>query len=260
MTAFEPFEIISGNPTLGLVLLADHAMNRLPPAYGDLGLPASAFFRHIAYDIGVEDVVRGLASRLAAPAVLGCFSRLLIDPNRGEDDPTLIMKLSDGAVIPANHPLTEAEREHRLDAFHRPYHEAVGATIASVATASAGAPLVISVHSFTPAWKGVCRPWHASILWDSDARAVRPFLEALARDKALVVGDNDPYDGALRDDTLHRHCTTAGLAHALLEIRQDLISGPTGVNAWVERLTPILADLNAMPVLHEVQHFGSRAG
>ena len=110
MSGFKPFEIIPGDPSRSLVILGDHAMNRLPPDYGDLGLPPEAFQRHIAYDIGVEDVTRGLCASLGIPAVLGCFSRLLIDPNRGEDDPTLIMKLSDGMVIPANHPLSAEER------------------------------------------------------------------------------------------------------------------------------------------------------
>ncbi|MDP2732252.1 MAG: N-formylglutamate amidohydrolase, partial [Hoeflea sp.] len=115
MSGFQPYEIIPGDPSRSMVILADHAMNRLPDEYGDLGLPAEAFRRHIAYDIGVEDVTRGICARLGIPAVLGCFSRLLIDPNRGEDDPTLIMKLSDGMVIPANHPLSGEERERRLD-------------------------------------------------------------------------------------------------------------------------------------------------
>src|SRR5690606_37881410 len=101
MSGFQPFEIIPGDPSHGLVILADHAMNRVPPEYGDLGLPPEAFSRHIAYDIGVEGVTRDLSARLGVPAVLACFSRLLIDPNRGEDDPTLIMKLSDGMAIPA---------------------------------------------------------------------------------------------------------------------------------------------------------------
>jgi predicted N-formylglutamate amidohydrolase len=163
MSGFAPFEIIPGDPTHALVILADHAMNRLPPEYGDLGLPAEAFSRHIAYDIGVEAVTRGsVRSALVFLGVLGCFSRLLIDPNRGEDDPTLIMKLSDGMVIPANHPLAPpTKRERRLNAFHRPYHDAVSTVIERNRRKSGKAPLVISMHSFTHAWKGVPRPWHA---------------------------------------------------------------------------------------------------
>ncbi len=260
MPEFAPFEVVGGDVTHGLVLLADHAKKDLPDRYGDLGLDPAAFTRHIAYDIGVEAVARRLAARLGVPAVLGGFSRLLIDPNRGEDDPTLVMKLSDGAIVPGNHPLSEAERLYRLDTFHRPYHDAVSKTIARVEAASGSAPLVISIHSFTPRWKETPRPWQVGILWDSDPRAPRPMIEALAADPALTVGDNEPYDGALGGDTMFRHCTTQGLAHALVEIRQDLIADDDGAAAWAERLAPILDDLNARPDLHVRQMHGSRTG
>lgn len=258
MTGFQPFEIISGDPHPALVLLADHAMNRVPQEYGDLGLPPEAFSRHIAFDIGIEDITRGLCDRLGVPAVLGCFSRLLIDPNRGEDDPTLIMKLSDGMVIPANHPLDPEERERRLNLFHRPYHDAVSAVIAETGRKAGKPPLVVSIHSFTHAWKGTPRPWHAGVLWDTDPRAAQALISHLRADPELLVGDNEPYDGALRGDTMHRHCSTTGLAHGLLEIRQDLISDAAGVNAWADRLAPILSAITEMPEMHEIQLHGTR--
>ena len=254
------FEVIPGNNQAGLVLLADHATNRLPAEYGGLGLPENAFARHIAYDIGVEPLVRRLAMRLGVPAVLSCFSRLLIDPNRGEDDPTLIMKISDGAIIPGNHPITPQEWENRLNRFHRPYHRAVSQTIADVGAASGKAPLVISLHSYTPAWKGVPRPWHTAVLWDNDPRAVTPLIEALEVSGDILVGDNEPYDGALRGDTMFRHCMETGLAHALIEVRQDLIGDDSGVAEWDARLGPILANLNARPELHEIRRYPSRTG
>lgn len=260
MRETSPFEVIEGNNAAGLLLLADHATNRLPPEYGRLGLPDSAFERHIAYDIGVEALVRRLAARLGVPAVLSCFSRLLIDPNRGEDDPTLIMKISDGAVIPGNHPISSEEWESRLDRFHRPYHRAVSETVAAVGSASGKAPLVISIHSYTPAWKGVPRPWHAAVLWDSDPRAVRPLIEAMEASGDVLVGNNEPYDGALRGDTMFRHCMETGLAHALIEVRQDLISDNIGVAEWEERLGPIFASLNERPELHEIRRYPSRTG
>ncbi|MGN6551185.1 MAG: N-formylglutamate amidohydrolase [Pararhizobium sp.] len=260
MQSFRSFERIGGRRSAGLVLLADHARNALPAEYGDLGLPPAAFGRHIAYDIGVEGLTRSLARRLDVPAVLGGYSRLLIDPNRGEDDPTLIMKLSDGAIIPANRPLSEAERQKRLDLFHRPYHRAVADEIAAVADDSGKAPLVISIHSFTPFWKETPRPWHAGILWDCDPRAAQPLIERLAADPALTIGDNEPYDGALRGDTMYRHCTSAGLAHALIEVRQDLVADEAGIERWAERLAPILDAINAEPDLHARRYYGSRTG
>ncbi len=260
MHDFRSHEIIAGQYDKGLVLLADHAMNRLPPDYGALGLPPEAFSRHIAYDIGIEGLTRTLARMLDVPAVLSGFSRLLIDPNRGEDDPTLIMRISDGAIIPGNHPITAEEWNHRLNTYHRPYHRAVAETIAMTAHVSGKAPLVLSLHSYTPAWKGVPRPWHAAVLWDTDHRAVTPLLQALRDQGDLLIGDNEPYDGALRGDTMYRHCMTAGIAHALLEVRQDLIGDADGIAAWAERLAPIFARLNADPALHEYRIFTSRTG
>ncbi|MCB5203869.1 N-formylglutamate amidohydrolase [Neorhizobium sp. T786] len=259
MTGFAPFEILEGDYDAGMVLLADHAMNRLPPEYGSLGLPESAFHRHIAFDIGIEGLTRHLAGRLGIPAVLGCFSRLLIDPNRGEDDPTLIMKISDGAIIGGNYPISDEEWERRLNAYHRPYHRAVERTLAK-AGASGRAPLVLSLHSFTPAWKNVVRPWHAAVLWDTDHRAVTPLLDLLRQDESLLVGDNEPYDGALRGDTMYRHCMTSGTPHALLEVRQDLIADEAGIAAWRDRLAPIFSRLNEDPALHEYKVFPSRTG
>ena len=257
---FAPFEVIEGDRTKGLVLLADHAGRELPDEYGDLGLPASEFERHIAYDIGVEQVTREIARRLDVPAVMARFSRLLIDANRGEDDPTLIRQLYDGTVVPANYPMGEDERERRLGRYHRPYHDAGGSVIASVATETGAPPFVFSLHSFTPTMQGRARPWHAGVLWDSDDRAVRPMLEMLSADPALIVGDNEPYDGALRGDTMFRHAIVNGYAHALLEIRQDLIGDPHGQQAWADRLAPILEAINAMPDMHVVKQFGSRTG
>jgi predicted N-formylglutamate amidohydrolase len=257
---FNPYQIISGNRDKGMVILGDHAMNRLPDRYGRLGLAETAFARHIAYDIGVEGLCKALAEKLGVPAVLGGFSRLLIDPNRGEDDPTLIMKISDGAIIPGNHPISDEEWNYRIDAFHRPYHHAVSAEIAAIERAIGKAPLVLSMHSFTPAWKGVPRPWHASVLWDSDARAVLPLLAKLREDTDLVIGDNEPYDGALRGDTMYRHCMVKGIPHALLEVRQDLIGDEDGIAEWAARLAPIFEQLNADPALHEYEIHASRTG
>jgi len=260
MTDFRPFEIISGNRDKGMVILGDHAMRHLPERYGSLGLPEAAFSRHIAYDIGIESLCRHLCERLGVPGVLGGFSRLLIDPNRGEDDPTLIMKISDGAIIPGNHPISREEWKRRIALFHRPYHQAISDTIAAVAEKTGEAPLVLSLHSFTPFWKGVPRPWHAGVLWDADPRAPVRLIEALAAMPDVVTGDNEPYDGALRGDTMYRHAIVNGYAHALIEIRQDLIADRAGALAWAERLAPIVDAIDRRADIHQVKMFGSRTG
>jgi predicted N-formylglutamate amidohydrolase len=256
---FAAFETIDGDAAAGLVLICDHASNALPAEYGSLGLPAQEFHRHIAYDPGAAEVTRALARHLGVPAVLSRFSRLLIDPNRGEDDPTLVMQLSDGAVVPGNAGIAPEERSQRIARFYAPYHAAVGAAIRR-AIAAGVVPAIFSMHSFTPIWRGVARPWHAGVLWDRDPRFAEPLIAALRSDPALVVGDNEPYAGALKNDTLYRHATSAGLAHALLEVRQDLIADRRGVDAWSERLVGILTQLNRDPAMHEIHHWGSQAG
>lgn len=255
---FIPYEIIEGSRSAGMVLLCDHARNSLPEPYGTLGLHADSFQRHIAYDIGAEAVTRGLAERLGVPAVHSCFSRLLIDPNRGPDDPTIVMGLSDGTVVPGNYPLAREELRHRIDAYHQPYHDGI-ARVIDECLAAGEPPLIFSIHSFTPRWKGAPRPWHATMLWDSDPRLARHILDGLGQDADLCIADNEPYDGCLKNDTLYRHATMRGLGQGLIEIRQDLIADNDGVREWVDRLAPLLEQALALPDLRERRVYGSRA-
>jgi predicted N-formylglutamate amidohydrolase len=238
-------EIVPGKAESGALILCDHASNAVPEDLRGLGLPAGEFERHIAYDIGAAAVTRALAGHLGAPAILTLFSRLVIDPNRGRDDPTLVMRLSDGAVVPGNAAIDEPEVERRIARFYDPYDAAIRSAI-SAALRAGHPPCIIAVHSFTPVWRGTPRPWHAGILWDADERFARPLVEGLRADPSLVVGDNEPYDGALAGDTIHRHATVHGLSSALIEIRQDLIADEAGAEAWAARfarlLKPLLAD------------------
>lgn len=254
---FIPTETVEGDLKSGLLLLCDHASNALPPEYGDLGLPQEQFQRHIGYDIGVRALTHQLAERLNAPALMTTYSRLLIDPNRGEDDPTIVMRLSDGAVVPGNATVDREEINNRIERFHRPYHALIDATLDDMVTGDE-APVIISIHSYTPVWRGIPRPWHAAILWDSDPRAIRPFIDQLRADPHIVVGDNEPYDGALKNDTMYRHGTKRGIAHALLEVRQDLIADQEGIDEWAGRLLPILENLAKRPDLRKIKHFPSR--
>lgn len=251
-----PFTFLPGNEAGGLLILADHASNRVPPPYGDLGLPASQFARHIAYDIGSSTMTRRLSQLTGAPALMTEFSRLLIDANRGEDDPTLVMRLSDGAIVPGNAAVDAAERQRRIERFHRPYHGAIAATLDRM-LATGVVPVIVSLHSFTPAWKGVARPWDMAILWDNDDRLVTPALAAF-RARGLSVGDNQPYDGALRNDTLYHHGTARGLPHILIEVRQDHIGDEEGANRWAETIFEVLTPLLDLPGVRKQQFFGSR--
>jgi len=254
-----PYIRVGGNPASGLILLCDHASNLIPDEFDGLGLSASELGRHIAYDPGAARVTAALAAHLAAPAVMSNFSRLVIDPNRGENDPTLIMRLSDGAVVPGNLHVEAGERRRRIARFHAPYHAAIAATI-DEGLAAGSVPALVSIHSFAPVWRGRARPWHVGVLWDHDPRLAAPLIAALAADSTLAVGDNEPYSGVLANDTLYRHGTRRGLAHALIDIRQDLIADETGAKAWADRLRQILVELSQQQEVHEIRHHGSRTG
>jgi predicted N-formylglutamate amidohydrolase len=235
----ESYCVLPGRANRGLVIICDHAGNLLPQAYGTLGLPAAQLQRHIAYDIGVAPIVRTLAAELGVPAVMSRYSRLLIDPNRGRDDPTLIMRLSDGAVIPGNRKLDAAEREKRMRLYYEPYHAAIGAVIDQCLAAGV-APMLLSVHSFTESWKEFARPWHVGVLWDGDSRLAKPLLDSFYAEGDLIVGENEPYAGQLEGDCLWQHGAQRGLANAIVEVRQDLIRDAAGQTAWSQRLGRIV--------------------
>lgn len=246
---FEPFSLRLSDAEHGLIILCDHAENTLPGIYGTLGLESDQLQRHIGYDIGAKALCEILADRLDATLVMSRFSRLLIDPNRGPDDPTLIMRLSDGAVVPGNANHDASERARRMARYYQPYDDAITEARTHVAKVTGRAPVLFSVHSFTPIWRGHPRPWHAGVLWDKDDRLVRPLIAALEAEGDLIVGDNEPYRGELPGDTMHRHGTMTGTAHALLEVRQDLIHNEAGVAEWADRLTPMLKDLMTLETL-----------
>ncbi|HEU0059641.1 MAG TPA: N-formylglutamate amidohydrolase [Hyphomicrobiaceae bacterium] len=238
----DAYRVLPGRADSGLIVLCDHAGNALPPEFGTLGLPPAQLGRHIAYDIGAAPIAQALAAALDVPAVMTRYSRLLIDPNRGIDDPTLIMRLSDGAVIPGNRRIDERERSRRIDLFYRPYHEAIRGVIDQCLAAGV-APALLSIHSFTESWKATPRPWHVGILWDRDTRLAQPLLDSFYAEGGLIVGDNQPYSGQLEGDCLWQHGTRRGLANAIIEIRQDLIRDAAGQNAWGRRLARIVAKI-----------------
>ena len=225
------------------LVLCDHASNFVPPELDNLGLPAKHLTRHIAYDPGAVEVARFIADVLNCPLVEAGFSRLLIDPNRGLDDPTLIMKFSDGIIIPANRGVDRFNDlegwRARVNNYYSPYHSAISSALARAAAQDI-VPIILSVHSFTPIWKNQPRPWQAAVLWDKDDRLPNLAIAHMRQYKGLNFGDNVPYSGRLKNDCLYRHATQNGLAHALIELRQDEISQTAGVELWGTRLVALL--------------------
>lgn len=220
------------------LITCDHATNHVPDWVngGDLGIAAEDMARHIAYDVGAAGLTRALGQRLDAPAILSNFSRLVIDPNRGEDDPTLLMRIYDGTIIPANRHADAAQRQERLERLHRPYHHAYAALAARHPERA-----ICAIHSFTPQLRGrPARPWEVGILHSHlDSRLAMPLIEA-CRSEGWITGDNQPYSGHLDGDSIDRHALQPGRPNVLIELRNDLIADAAGQELWADRLAPVI--------------------
>lgn len=237
-----PFRVLNPQGRARLLVVCDHASRRIPSGLDNLGLDELALGRHIASDIGAGDVAEVLSARLDAPAVLASYSRLVVDCNRGLGDPTSILAISDGEFIPGNQGLTEAQKSARARQFFHPYHDAIRRRLESFARRGV-VPAFVAVHSFTPIFKNVRRPWQIGILWDKDPRIPVAMIEAL-RAQGLAVGDNEPYSGrAPADHTVDHHAEGGGLPHVSIEIRQDLIDHSEGVARWAGILGDVLAGI-----------------
>ena len=235
-----PFELLAASGLRPLVLACDHASNRLPRSLDGLGLNNDSLEDHIAWDVGAGAVTRLLSERLQASAVLGGYSRLVMDLNRDREDPTAIPEISDGVLIPANLGLSVAARAERTRAIFDPYHEALRRMIQE-RTTTKQTPVMICLHSFTAYQHGVWRPWQVGILWDADPRLAVPLMAALREPGDILVGDNQPYSGRHSADfTVDHHAEALGLAYGAIEIRQDLIEDEPGQRRWADRLAAVL--------------------
>ncbi len=238
---YHPYHIFGEDRPARWLITCDHATNFVPDFVngGDLGLPSEDMERHIAYDVGAAGVSLALGELLDAPVILSNFSRLVIDPNRGEDDPTLLMKIYDGSIIPANRLAGPEELEKRLTRCYRPYHEALARL-----AARRDDTIYVAVHSFTPRLNGHgIRPWHIGILHADDTRLAAPLLARLREEPDLCVGENEPYGGHLPGDSVDRHALQKGRPNALIELRNDLIRTEEQQKEWAERLAPILTEV-----------------
>jgi predicted N-formylglutamate amidohydrolase len=235
-------EVFNTEGSAPVLVLCDHAGRWVPPELGDLGLAERELARHIGWDIGSADLARRLARLLDAPAVLCHVCRLVVDPNRKPGDPSSMPRVSDGTLVPGNQDLDPEQVRWRLRRFFVPYHRAVARQIARLRRRHF-VPVIISVHSFTPRLADACRPWEVAVLWDMDARLAAPVLDALRRDPALYVGDNEPYSGRFPVGySIPFHAARPRLPHVTFELRQDLIATREAAERWAERLAGVLRE------------------
>lgn len=226
-----PYRFVGEPAPGGIVAVCDHASNRVPDGM-ELGVPPEVMEKHIAWDIGTAGVVGRLARQHGIPAMLAEVSRLVIDLHREEDSPGLIPERSDGILIPGN---LGADRERRLDLFHRPYHAAMARWLDAADPA-----LILSIHSFTPALESAAgeRPWEVGLLYNQDDRAARHAIR-LFRELGLTVGDNEPYSGRQLNATMNRHAEAHGRPYCAIEIRNDLIADEAGQARWAALLANV---------------------
>jgi predicted N-formylglutamate amidohydrolase len=228
------------------LLACDHYGRLIPRMLGDLGLPAGELTRHIAWDIGIAGVAEALSKQLDAHLIAQRYSRLVIDCNRPPAAPSSIPRISEVTVIPGNQQLpgdaADARRRQVFDPYHRRIEEVIDRRLRD------GVPTVlVALHSFTPVYKGVARPWHIGTLYHRDTTLPPLLLKSLRAESGLVVGDNEPYAVSdATDYTIPMHGEARGLMNSGIEIRQDLIADQAGQQHWADRLTRIFGEIETV--------------
>lgn len=243
-----PFEVINPGGASGVILTCEHAGKAFPRACGTLDIAPEHIETHWVYDLGAREVAWHLARLLDAPAFCGTYSRTVLDLNRGPGDPSMFVTQGEGTPIPGNLDLSPAERQARIDAIHTPYHAALAQRIVEKTEGERG-PALVSIHSFTPVFHGVPRPWEVGVLWNGDARIAAPLI-AFYRARGVPTGDNQPYDiRGVRGSTVTVHGDERGLANVLIEFRHDTVRTPQGAEQAADLCAQALHRIFSDPAL-----------
>lgn len=248
-----PYTIVNADGKSKVLLVCDHASNRIPESLGNLGLGETSLQQHIAYDIGSRKLTEHLVEHLDAPAVLAGYSRLVVDLNRSLEDESLMPLVSDGTVVEGNQKMSEMHRNERIRSFYTPYRQAIDGMLNGFRERGI-TPALIAIHSFTPQMLGHQRPWQIGVLWDKDPRIPVPLIRNLrSMPGDLQIGDNEPYSGKHPADyTIDHHAEANGLPHVSIEVRQDLVVSEAGAEEWAGILHDALRDILADPDLYSI--------
>lgn len=233
------YGVVNPDGTSDVLLLCEHALARVPRRLSHLGLPREERLRHIGWDIGALALALDLSERLDASLFHTNYSRLVVDCNRPVDNPSLMPEVSEATSVPGNRGLTGAERQQRLDTLFHPFQNAVARRLER-RRAEGRRTFVVGVHSYTPVFKGVPRPWQVGVLYADARDFAQALMSALAQDNTLTIGDNEPYRIDHDDYTVPVHGDARGLPAVLIEVRHDLISTKAGAREWGERLSGCL--------------------
>src|ERR1700739_245214 len=225
------------------LLTSDHYGRAIPRSLGDLGLPPSELTRHIAWDLGIAGVADALSKHLGAHLIAQRYSRLVIDCNRPPGVPSSIPRISEATIIPGNEALTRDAAQARREAIFDPYHRRI-AEVIEARLRNSMPTVLVSLHSFTPVYAGIIRPWHIGTLYHRETRLPPLLLKWLRAEPDLVIGDNEPY--AVRDETDYTipvHGEARGRMNTGIAIRQALLADLTGEMQWAERLANVLGEI-----------------
>lgn len=238
------------------VIVCDHASNRVPKSLRNLGLGKADLKKHIAWDPGTEDIGRHMSKKMDAAAVIATYSRLVVDLNRGEDNDECMRDMSDHVHIPGNAGLTRAQRVQRLDEIFHPYHAEITKALKRF-TGKGIAPVLLSIHSFTPKMDGFRRPWHIGVLWNREEKLARSLVRHLRRNNPnLVIGENEPYSLKAANylkNTISTHAESNGLPYIIVEFRQDLVDTKKKAVMWAELFMESLLPALSEPGIHKLK-------
>jgi predicted N-formylglutamate amidohydrolase len=229
-----PFLCVNAEGRSPYVLVCEHASRHLPRRLGSLGLSEAERESHIAWDLGAEKVARLLSRLMDAPLLLQRYSRLAYDCNRPPESPDAIPEVSELTQVPGNRRLSPEDRLARMREIYRPFHDGVSLLLDRRAAGGVRS-LVVSIHSFTPVYKGKPRSVELGILHDRDTTLSAKLIKSFPNIDARLNEPYGPKDGVLH--TLNMHGFARGLQHAMIEIRNDLVAAERGQDEWAQRLS-----------------------
>lgn len=239
-------ETINLQGTSPFIITCEHAGNLIPECLQSLGLTEAQLATDVAWDVGAGDVTRVLCKLLDARGVLSRYSRLVIDCNRAPSDPASIPVISQrGFAVPGNADLTHKQKQQRAKEFFWPYQNVIQESVDNYIVRHQRPPIMVSIHSFAPEYDGLQRPWHVGVLWNEDNRMAGPVMAALAADKTILVGDNEPYTA--RDEVghgyaIHTHAESKQYPHVMLEIRGNEIDTLEKASFWADKIAHALLE------------------
>ncbi|MDY0009307.1 MAG: N-formylglutamate amidohydrolase [Bdellovibrionales bacterium] len=244
-----PYRIENAKGSAPVLIVCDHASNRVPQILDNVGLSKADLQKHIAWDPGTENIGQYMSEKLDAAAFFANYSRIVVDVNRGERSPECMRDVSDHIQVPGNKNLSAAQKRQRLDEIFWPYHHALSAQIKTYLKKGI-VPMIVSLHSFTPEMDGYKRPWEIGVLWNKEETIARSLIDNLrAQNPGMVVGENEPYtlkQANLSKNTIKTHAEDTGLPYVIVEFRQDLVATKRDALKWgrlfIEALAPILLD------------------